>query len=129
MKIMIRHILIIPVILLSVNLLVAQPTGVKYNIGPKAALNVYKSRFNFKEDEEIFDQNHLRFRPGEIPNHHEPLVIRCHIVLLEIWHRMETLKGKQLLTFAFDERRAGLHREPEPSQAIGLVAIKSAAVS
>ena len=53
---MIRHILIIPVILLSVNLMLAQPKGVKYNIGPKAALNVYKSRFNFKEDEAIFDQ-------------------------------------------------------------------------
>ena len=53
---MIRHILIIPVILLSVNMLLAQPKGVKYNIGPKAAFNVYKSRFNFKEDEAIFDQ-------------------------------------------------------------------------
>ena len=53
---MIRHILIIPVILLSVNVMLAQPKGVKYNIGPKAAFNVYKSRFNFKEDEAIFDQ-------------------------------------------------------------------------
>ena len=41
---------------MSVNLMLAQPKGVKYNIGPKVALNVYKSRFNFKEDEETYDQ-------------------------------------------------------------------------
>ncbi len=53
---MIRQILIIPVILLSVTLVYSQPKGVKYNIGPKAAFNVYKSRFNFSEDEQIYDQ-------------------------------------------------------------------------
>ena len=53
---MIRQILFIPVILLAANILIAQPKGVKYNIGPKAAFNVYKSRFNFKADEDIYDQ-------------------------------------------------------------------------
>lgn len=54
---MIRHILVIPVILLSVIIANAQTKGVKYNIGPKIGANFYKSRFNFKEDEAIFDQN------------------------------------------------------------------------
>lgn len=53
---MIRHILLIPAIFLYVNMVNAQPKGVKYDIGPKVGINVYKSRFNFKEDEEIFDQ-------------------------------------------------------------------------
>jgi len=53
---MIRHILIIIVLFLASNFIYAQPTGVKYNIGPKIAVNVYKSRFQFSEDEEIFSQ-------------------------------------------------------------------------
>lgn len=53
---MIRHILIIPVILFSATLVCSQPKGVNYHIGPKAALNVYKSRFNFKEDENTYEQ-------------------------------------------------------------------------
>ena len=53
---MIRHILLIPALLLITNFLYAQPKGVKYNIGPKAGFNVYKSRFQFKDDELVFDQ-------------------------------------------------------------------------
>ncbi|MEN8248511.1 MAG: porin family protein [Bacteroidota bacterium] len=53
---MIRHILLIPAILLSVIIANAQSKGVKYNIGPKVGINVFKSRFNFKEDEDVFDQ-------------------------------------------------------------------------
>lgn len=53
---MIRHILIITVLFLATNFACAQPTGVVYNIGPKIAVNVYKSRFQFSEDEQVFDQ-------------------------------------------------------------------------
>lgn len=53
---MLRFILIIPVILLLTTLGKSQPKGVQYNIGIKAGFNVYKSRFNFKEDEDLFDQ-------------------------------------------------------------------------
>lgn len=55
---MIRHILIIPVFFLAANILIAQPEGVKYNIGPKAGFNVYKSRFNFSEDEATYEQKY-----------------------------------------------------------------------
>ena len=53
---MLRFILIIPVIFLFNSFGQSQPKGVKYNIGLKAGFNTYKSRFNFKEDEDIFDQ-------------------------------------------------------------------------
>lgn len=53
---MIRHILLIPVLFLITNFVYAQPKGVVYNIGPKIAVNVYKSRFQFSEDEQVLDQ-------------------------------------------------------------------------
>jgi len=53
---MIRHILIFLAIFLFVTHVYSQPKGVKYNIGPKIGVNLYKSRFNFKEDEKWFDQ-------------------------------------------------------------------------
>jgi hypothetical protein len=41
---------------LATNFVCAQPTGVVYNIGPKIGANVYKSRFQFSDDEQVFDQ-------------------------------------------------------------------------
>lgn len=35
----------------------AQVKSPKYHIGPKMGFNVYKSRFEFKEDEQIYDQS------------------------------------------------------------------------
>jgi hypothetical protein len=55
---MLRFILIIPVILLSLTFVKSQPKGVEYNVGIKAAFNTYTSRFNFKEDEELFQQSY-----------------------------------------------------------------------
>jgi hypothetical protein len=53
---MIRHILLISILFLTTNFIYAQPTGVVYNIGPKAGFNIYQSRFQFSEDEQVFDQ-------------------------------------------------------------------------
>ena len=62
---MIRHILIITVLFLATNFAYTQPKGVKYNIGPKIAVNVYKSRFQFSEDEQVFNQEpKLGFQVG-----------------------------------------------------------------
>ncbi len=62
---MIRHILIISILLGATNYANSQPTGVKYNIGPKAGFNIYKSRFQFSEDEQVFDQKmKLGFQVG-----------------------------------------------------------------
>lgn len=35
----------------------AQVNSPRYHIGPKVGFNVYKSRFEFKEDEELYDQS------------------------------------------------------------------------
>ena len=90
---MIRYILLIPVILLWVNIADAQSvTGVKYNVGPKIGINAFKSRFNFKEDEEIFDQK-LKYGFQFGGAYDMPLKRNIHFYM-ELYY---SLKGKKTI--------------------------------
>lgn len=53
---MIRVVTVYLFILVSIAV-EAQVKSPRYHIGPKAGFNVYKSRFEFKEDEDIYDQS------------------------------------------------------------------------